>query len=331
MTTTLLVVITIDVESPQTPLFTGRISTSLFDPVVNGQRWGYSRILRILSRFGLKGVFFVNCYESALWGKPVMQEMCREIAEEGHEIGLHIHPACSYDPSRLHLWQYSGEEQVQIVTDGLKMFAQWLPGYKIAAHRAGAYGINRNSFHALSVNGILVDSSMFYGHENCKVHWSQNRVFEKDGLLEIPVTGFFREKIFRFGRTVVGKSRKFIKTDINCCSFDELVSFAEQARTYEFAVMNLFLHSYSFLRFNRQYSHMEMDSTVLERFDRFLAYITEDPRISVVTTKQIHDFYNDDPTFPKKMTDYAPVCLKEVSFLDRVNGKLRELATKMVT
>ena len=73
------------------------------------------------------------------------------------------------------MWCYSFNEQVEILEHGIDCLKRWGAGKPIA-HRAGAYGINIDTIKALKKVGIYIDSSMFFGHENCKEVWSINEV-----------------------------------------------------------------------------------------------------------------------------------------------------------
>jgi len=318
---TLLLVITIDVEAPQSPLRTSLCKTDLFDPTINGQPFGYSMILRTLNEFGLRGVFFVNVYEAALWGDHAVQTICQKIANAGQEVALHTHPEWCYDSRRIHMWQYSAEEQAQIVADGLEMLQRWLPDYEIIVHRAGAYGLDTNTLLALKKNGILIDSSMFFQHPNCKLVWSRNQVVARDGILEIPITGFFREEVIKFGDVPLRRRISFVKTDIDAASLEELKFFVQEAKKHKVKVMNLFLHTYSFIRWSADFSHFEPDHQDIEKFRHFLEYATADPTIRFVTMRELYELYRRDRGSLLDGSDYVPIYRVEVSLIDKARRK----------
>ncbi|MEM2001306.1 MAG: hypothetical protein QXT77_01500, partial [Candidatus Methanomethylicaceae archaeon] len=319
---TLLVVITVDLENPQTPLRTGFCKSNLFAPIINGQHLGYLMILRIMRQFRVRGVFFVNVYEAALWGDHALQAVCQQIVNSGNEVGLHTHPEWSYDSARIHMWQYSVGEQTKIVADGLAMLMRWIPGCVVVAHRAGAYGLNKDTLIALRKNSIPIDSSMFYGHPNCRLTWSHNQVVERDGILEIPITGFFREEILELLGIPIRHHISFVKTDIDAASLEELKFFVQEAKKHDIRVMNLFLHSYSFIRFNSDFSHFEPDWQDIEKFERFLEFATSDQSIKFVTMKELYEMYQRDPGILLDGSDYVPVYRYQVNLTDKIKRKL---------
>lgn len=324
---TLAIVVTVDLETPQTPLRTGFCKSNLFDPTINGQHLGYSLILRIMKQFRLRGVFFVNVYEAALWGDHVLQAVCQEIVNAGNEVGLHTHPGWSYDPVRIHMRQYSFGEQTKIVADGLGMLMRWIPGCVVVAHRAGAYGLNKDTLIALRENDIPIDSSMFYGHPNCRLTWSRNQVVARDGILETPITGFFREKILEIAGIPLCRRTSFVKTDIDWASLDELKFFVEEAKNNDIRVMNLCLHSYSFIRFNADLTHFEPDYHDIEKFQHFLEYATADSAIRFVTMKELFEIYQKDPSYLLDGSDYVPTYCRKLSYKDLIKC---EILNKMV-
>jgi len=320
---TVYLVISVDLETPQTPLRQGLLRAECLDPVIGETTYGYSYILRVLDRFQVPGVFFVNVYEAALWGDKRLQQICKDIYETGSEIGLHTHPEWRYDPTRIHMWQYSREEQIQIITDGLKLIQQWLPGYQVISHRAGAYGINEDTIESLRLVNIPVDSSMFYGHPNCKAIWRKNQMAASQGILEIPVTGYERHRHVTFGGITVHSQQTFSKTDVNWASLDELLFFLEEAKRNDIRVFNLFMHSYSFVRFNSDSTHLEPNHPEMEKFEQFLALALSDPEIRVVTMRDLYELCRQDTNSLLGGADYVPVYRQKTRLRDQARQVLR--------
>lgn len=88
----LFVVVTVDVESPQTPFRRGLYKQELLSLVSGADALGYALVMSMLARQGIRAVFFVNVYESTMWGERRICSICEEIYAGGHEIGLHTHP-----------------------------------------------------------------------------------------------------------------------------------------------------------------------------------------------------------------------------------------------
>ncbi len=121
------------------------------------------KTLEILSRHGIKGVFFVEPLFSARFGQEYLQRIVRMIDDAGQEIQLHLHPEWTdeIDPpiladvsrKRQHLTYYSFEEQVELIRYGKSLLEAAL-GKNISAFRSGSYAANTDTFRALARNDI---------------------------------------------------------------------------------------------------------------------------------------------------------------------------------
>ena len=82
---------------------------------------------------------------------------------------------------------------------------------------------------------------------------SYNQLAKKDGVLEIPVTGFYKDEIITFGPLKYKRVKdRFCKTDIDFCGFDDLTWFLNEAVENNLSVINFFMHSYSLLKFHKK-------------------------------------------------------------------------------
>ena len=311
MSTNLYLLITVDVENPQTPLFEGKCQKNTIWNKKKSSS-GLLQILKMITRLNFKATFFVNVFEESVWGKDVMINICKEISVAGGDVQLHVHPLWRYNKSKEHLWQYSLNEQIGIIKDGKELLKEWTGEYPVV-HRAGAYGLNEDTLKSLRANDIPIDSSMFYSHPNCKVTWTKNKVVEKKGIIEIPVTGFHRNVCWKAGPVSFKKSRHFIKTDIDWASLDELKYFVHEAKTHDIRVMNLFMHSYSLVKFDQNFSNSDPDWDDINKLDEFLSFVSCDPQIKVITIREFYEMYQQNPE-QFIGSDYVPQIEKPVSF-----------------
>lgn len=293
-------IITIDLENMNTPLAEGCYTKNLFSvDVVNP-------LLDVLDKHKIKAVFFASVFEHCRFDEEAIREVLKFIEARKHDIQLHTHPYWCY--GRTYMWEYSLEEQIKIIDDGRQLFKEWLGRYPVA-HRAGAYGINQDTLHALRQNHIFIDSSMFHQRQNCKVNWSRNQIAEKDGLLEIPVTGFFKQKYLDFKLSKIKYRKKFIKTDIDWCSDEELFNFVDQAKRNNIKVVNLFMHSYSFLKYDENFTRFDQNEKALQNLNRLLSVWTQDSQIRFITMQELLTLYNRDAHLFSG-SDYVPVLRK---------------------
>lgn len=301
----LYIIITVDTESSDTPKAvaqSGLVSPMVYGKV-NGTYWGFPKIMEVCDCHNCKATFFVSVFQHAMDSKGIFKEICQEIKHKAHDVQLHTHPVWGY--GKRFMYDYSLEEQNRIIGEGAKLLEKWT-GESPIGHRAGAYSINEDTLRALSVNGIAIDSSMFYSLPNCQFIKTKNRVIEISGIIELPVTVCQIQVEFTLGPFRYRRPPYYDKTDIDWLNLDELIWCLEQAKTNNLRVMTLFLHSYSFLKFDSSLRHFKPEPEDVEKFDKFLSVVAKDPEIEFITVKQFHDLYRHNPELFTKASNFAP-------------------------
>jgi peptidoglycan/xylan/chitin deacetylase (PgdA/CDA1 family) len=274
------------------------------------EEWGVFRIQDICRRNGASATFFTDATESIYWGEDKFRDLTRRLVDTGGDIQLHTHPefrgpkdAASREPAAERILGPSAgrirgpmtgltfDQQRAFLEAGMDMIKRWT-GVAPVAHRSGGYAINADTVRALAAIGIPLDSSMNTGHTNSKVTWSTNAVVERDGVIELPVTN----QDYRLRLASAELYRRAIKTDINACSVSELVAYVDDAVRGGATLMNLFMHSYSLLRFDRRYRRFSPDRAAARRLDRFLALMRGREGVRVMTCAQVLNRYRKAPT-----------------------------------
>ena len=150
------------------------------------------------------------------------------------------------DPERRYLWQYTREEQYEIIARCTEFYERVLKKPPLS-FRAGRYGADNNTLSVLDELGYKYDMSEFYASRYCKISppvtW--NRIVEcgSNGLKEVPVTTFrsfstpfySRNDQIDSGR-IPGEFRKYTE---------------EILRTGTVDVVSLFFHSFQFIDWRR--------------------------------------------------------------------------------
>ncbi len=280
----LYIIPTIDTENPQTLLRNGVVKENLIEPEFGGQRWGPSRLSSIFLKYNIKAVFFLASSEKQRFSFTAYKKLAQYLDAAGHEVAVHSHPEWMVSNGKIHMWQLTQSEQQKVLCELIDDIKRWT-GRSPVSHRAGAYGINEDTLTALQKTGICIDSSMYAEHKNCKVWWSYNQVVEKDGILEIPVTGFYRVDRLKIGNFRFKLRKHFVKTDLHDCSTEDLLWFVNYAIRSGIKVMNLFMHSYSLIHIDKL-PDVVPNVEVLKRLETFLDMTKEFEQVRYVTLRE---------------------------------------------
>jgi len=297
--------------------------------------YGVGLICDICEKYNYRATFFLDVYEHAYYGISALSSVAKYLSDRGHDVQLHTHPAW-YKDSRDSLeiqdmkkrgscfnsekyWMNmnSLEEQIEIIRYGKELLQDWIKK-PVIAHRAGAYAINDDTITALKENGIFIDSSMFFNHKHCKISYNINQPIEKDGMLEIPVTVFESNTSLEFLGIKFPWKTMYRKTDINDCSESELRSFAEQGNANNLGVLNLFLHSYSFVKFNYNFTRFSPNSYAIETFQKILEYASKKEEFHNIGFDQI-DQKDNKQQLLKYQYDFIP----KQNYIIDVKSKLK--------
>lgn len=279
------VIITIDVES-RTGL---PLPIQVESDCTDGSPCGLSQIARLLEERGLAGTFFLNVYEHEAWGEQVVREIATGLESRGHDVALHTHPQWAYDPERSNMYDYSLEEQSEIIRDGRDLLVNWT-GLPVVAHRAGAYSANPDTLVALERNGILLDSSWFLDHPNSRLADAGllNNLPSLSGqVTEIPVTVYTRQERPRLLGRLAPALSSVRKLDPNWF-IDEAEALAAIDATLATGAPYLifFLHSYSLMTEDSTEDRMTHNSRAETIFASMLDHVMSEG-LEVMTFRQL--------------------------------------------
>lgn len=274
----------------------------------SAEEWGVFRILDICRRHEAGVTFFVDVYESLYWGEDKFCDLTRRLSDMGADVQLHTHPefrgprsaagtltaaerilgngAQKEKTGRGPMTALSCEQQRLFLQAGIDMLVRWT-GIMPVGHRAGGYAINKDTVRALREAGIPLDSSMNVSHSNSKLTWSRNAVIEHDGVVEFPVT----VQNYAFGRHYA----RLFKTDLNSCSLGELLAYVDHAVEHGLALMNLFLHSYSLVRFDRGFKWFGPDLANARKLELFFAIVRKRDDVRLMSCAQALKRYRIAP------------------------------------
>lgn len=257
-----------------------------FGPNIYGEygreEFGVARIMDISEKYNAKATFFVDVYMHQHYGKDPVRDLCRRVTARGHDVQLHAHLSWLPQSKSDFLYDYSLERQSELLKEGKDLIGEWT-GQAPVAFRAGSYSANLDTIRALSDNGFLVDSSYFARRHSCELsrqlhNQYANQRFRIGEILEVPVTTYWLVD--------KGPYRKLSKLDFNACSLAELRDVVPKLIDAGIRTVVLFLHSFSFVRWKKDFSGIVPNYRAIERFDRLLAEISRRQDAAFVTMEQ---------------------------------------------
>ena len=266
---------------------------------LGGSEYGVNRIMDICEKYDMRGTFFVDVYMHHHYGEEPVRSLCRTIGRRGHDVQLHAH--ANWIPNHPHEFvsRYPLSEQIEIIAEGKRLIGDWT-GTAPAAFRAGAYGLNLDTIKALEVNGFKADASYFPHHRNCELSGQLNnkhgnKIFTIGSVHELPVTTYWLLDTPFY--------RKNSKLDFNACTIGELKDVLPKFIKSNIKFVVLFLHSFSFLKWGKGYSHVDPDLRALRSFEETLEFLKEFDSVNFLTVKEAIPLFD---SLGKNEEDFIP-------------------------
>ena len=184
------VLVSIDTEGPAG---SDPVKHMIYGEAADGREYGINFLMKLFSDRKIRGLFFVDIAEIADYGEEKIASVLKTIKDSGHDVGVHVHPDHMGDLNRRYLWQYTKEEQYEIISKCTDFYEKVL-GKRPLSFRAGRYGADNNTLQVLDELGYKYDMSLFYASRYCKIDppvtWNRIVTCGQNGLKEVPVTTF---------------------------------------------------------------------------------------------------------------------------------------------
>lgn len=250
------IILTIDTEGPRGS-----------DPVlhqiwgkIGNKYYGISKIIEICDKYGIKGLFFVDIPEIWDMGYDKIKEVITYIREKGHDVGVHIHPHHMPNETRHFLFDYSRDEQFEIISECTKKYFE-ITGEYPKSFRAGKYGANRETLDILNELGYMYDFSEFYSQKWCGINPEIAYILpvKYKNLIEFPVTIFMSFSLPYL-------YQRYDKLEATNDPAETLHILDQYSKTKNDELIVLFLHSFSFLNFLDTPDSPTLNKVKLDRF-----------------------------------------------------------------
>lgn len=247
----------------------------------SGELYGIPKIMDICDEFGVKALFFVDFAAAWDYGKERISEVVHYILNRGHDVGVHIHPDHMVDKNRLFLYEYSRDEQREIIEKCTALYTE-IVGKAPVAFRAGKYGANYDTLDILKEFGYQADFSSFYRQKWCGLNPAPtiNETIQlENGLLEVPVTVY--------GNYFPGIFNRVDKLDINSSMAEHSWVLSQLANQDEVNTICLFLHSFSFLKWRQDVNNPQKDERFVKSFRRAMEIVNSSEKMQFCTVEDI--------------------------------------------
>ena len=142
--------------------------------------YGLERLLKLGKELGVPVNVFLDIPECHPYGDEYIVTLISLVRKYEHPIYLHVHPDYIADPERKHFWEYTKEEQKDILRIAVSDYMRLCGNQEKVFFRAGAWGVNSETYEALSELqseiGLLeiVDLSYIYkSRRRCRLSYEE--------------------------------------------------------------------------------------------------------------------------------------------------------------
>ena len=273
------VIVTVDTEGH---VGSDPIRHLIWGETKSGKKCGIPLIMDLCDEYGAKAIFFVDMAEAWDYGEDKIAEVIQYIATRGHEVGVHIHPDHMADPKKLFLFEYSRDEQYEIIEKCTNLYKKLL-GVQPRTFRAGKYGANHTTLDILSELGSAADFSEFYGYDKwCGIKpavTGDQTVKLKNGLIEIPTMSYENH----FGTVF----HRYDKLDTNMSLIEQKYVLSKLIDAQYVDTIVLFAHSFSFLNWRRFPNNPEINKKEVKRFKNMLSIVSKNACLHYSSLEEI--------------------------------------------
>ncbi len=208
------------------------------------KEFGIVKILELAKEYNVPVNFFLDVGENRKYGKEFIREIVDIIHSYNQPVFFHLHPDyISGDSTRTYLWEYSKEEQREIILKALEDYKSFVEIDDKLIFRAGRYGVNLDTYEILSELefDVLDLSYLCNNNKMCKLDTkeidSNNAPIKYKNVTLLPNTQFVGFDLF-------GK-KKCIGLDSADATYSEFKSIIKKSRLNNIVFT---MHSWNFIK-----------------------------------------------------------------------------------
>lgn len=139
--------------------------------------YGLEKIMQLGKELNIPINVFLDIPECHAYGENYIQSLVDLIKKYNQPIFLHVHPDYIGDPKRKHLWEYTKDEQREILKQSISDYKHFCGDHDRLFFRAGAWGVNKETYEVFSElltetgKAEIIDLSYVY-HSRWRCHLS---------------------------------------------------------------------------------------------------------------------------------------------------------------
>lgn len=112
--------------------------------------YGLEKILQLGQELNVPVNVFLDIPECHVYGDDYTKSLVELIRRYNQPIYLHVHPDYIGDPHKKHLWEYTKDEQREILRQSILDYKRFCGEQDRIVFRAGAWGVNNETYEVLS-------------------------------------------------------------------------------------------------------------------------------------------------------------------------------------
>lgn len=225
--------------------------------------FGIPQILEVAKELDIPVNFFLDVCECMRYGNQYIEDIVNLIHRYDQPIWFHFHPNyVSGDDNKSFLWQYSEDEQRNLLKEGIKIYQKYCGKQDRLVFRAGRYGVNPTTYKILKEFGVEVLDLSYFSHSAKMCHLpteelkTLNVPVRYEGVTLLPNTTYIGFDYFK-------KFHAFI-LNVAMTPYNEFRRFIKQTKLNDVVYT---MHSWDFIRkwfFAKEY--IQGDKYVIRRF-----------------------------------------------------------------
>lgn len=302
-------VLTFDVEAHRGM---NPVESFIWGKALDGNEYGLKLIIETLNQYNLKCIFFVDFAEVYDYGFKKIEQVVKYIMNNGHDVGLHLHPDHFGDKERTFLWEYTYEEQLDMISKCKEIYSR-MTGTEPLCFRAGKFGANDDTIRVLETLQISYDFSCLYNHSWCEVskRLKTNKYYKlNDEVTEIPVSVFSSAKLgyraYRYDQFDFGD---------HPIEFDHVIK--SQNAIDDSVILTAFFHSFSFFPYRNDPERLKFNAEMFNRFKTNLDRLKSEDVEVVSGIEGLVQAIEDDPVVVEELPDSGSIVMQLFFLVDR--------------